>query len=139
MLLVALVALANSCQLAESIIHKSFYWSPMHISVDPTDPNASFEYAGDRKHMRDEEIWDQKEKTPPADSVELSAGVCMRVPFSRVLIKTPIERKRTSSNVDFAGVSPDILYSTVGKTPGLPCLKLYSCSHHSFILRNREV
>lgn len=83
------------------------------ISVDPTDPSASFEYAGDRKHVSEGEALNQRERTPPADSVELSAGVCMRVPFSRVVIKTPMERKRTSSNVDFAGVSTDIMRSTV--------------------------
>lgn len=35
----------------------------------------------------------------------LSAGVCMRVPFSRVAIKKPVEPLEPTDMVDFAGVS----------------------------------
>ena len=50
--------------------------------------------------------------------VLLSAGVCMRVPFSRVSVKQPAKTARTASmdhHVDFAGVRTRSAFTSRGK------------------------
>ena len=76
----------------------------------------AFEYAGDREHIEDytEELEvEEKTASPPPAAIEnergtlLSAGVCLRVPFSRVTVTQ--HKKMADSDgkdiVDFAGVS----------------------------------
>ena len=49
--------------------------------------------------------------------VLLSAGVCMRVPFSRVSVKQPAKTTKTASmdhHVDFAGVSQGFISGSWG-------------------------
>jgi hypothetical protein len=83
-------------------------------SHDPSSMNALFEFSGDRREV-DVGLSDverkvlQREETileddPTAvESTLLSAGVCMKVPFSRVMVKKA--KRDTTEHVDIAGVT----------------------------------
>jgi AMP deaminase len=84
---------------------------------DPSSMNAQFEFSGDRREVdvglsdvekkviyREETMLE--EDLCRAETTLLSAGVCLRVPFNRVMIKkTPVG---TTEHVDIAGVSETI-------------------------------
>lgn len=67
-----------------------------------------YEYGGDRQHVEETEDVEEKTAIASASAAELgmllSAGVCMKVPFSRVTIKRPVDQENMEG-VDFAGVS----------------------------------
>lgn len=85
---------------------------------DPASMNAQFEFSGDRREvdvgMSDvekkvlyrEETIVENEEFSQAEATLLSAGVCMRVPFSRVMVKK--STAEVTEHVDIAGVSETV-------------------------------
>ena len=73
----------------------------------------AYEYAGDRDHIEEpEEVKEEVKVSMETErGVLLSAGICMRVPFSRVYIKQTSDL--TKDYTDFAGVSmPSLIFLT---------------------------
>lgn len=91
-------------------------------SHDTSSMNAAFEFSGDRREvevgmtdverkvLEREETRLDLEQASKMETTLLSAGVCMRVPFNRVMVKKAT--KDTSGHVDMAGVS-DFVFEEV--------------------------
>lgn len=91
---------------ADEVLEK--FTASEYFTPNPTSLNMPYEYGGDRQHVEETEDVEEKTAIASASAAELgmllSAGVCMKVPFSRVTIKRPVDQENIEG-VDFAGES----------------------------------